>query len=96
MKCNIPRLESWAHFHNVLVGYAYDHEEFKNGQRIITNHYDRTELGIAHCSGGEIWMLGKPGTIHEHYIEQHKVFRPNLKSVFEFARDRINDIRRSV
>lgn len=96
MKSKIPTLERWARFHNVLVGYAYDHEEFKNGQRIITNHYDRTELGIAYCAGGEIWKLGNPGTVDEHYQKQPKKFIPDLKKVFEFSLDRISDIRRSL
>lgn len=94
MKSKIPTLERWARFHNVLVGYAYHHDEIANGQRVITNHYDRTELGIAHCSGNEIWKLGKPGTVDEHYQKQPRRFIPDLKKVFEFSLDKISDIRR--
>lgn len=95
MKSKIPTLDRWARFHNVLVGYAYGHEEYKNGTRVITNFFDRTELGIAYCSGNEVWKLGTPGNVLEHYYDQPKNMIPNLKHTLEAGLDRISDIKRS-
>ncbi len=59
----VPKLERWARLRDVLIGQAYDHPEFENGQRVQTNHVALldTKLGFAKCSGDEMWQLGQPG-----------------------------------
>lgn len=92
----LPRLERWVEFHNVLVGYAHNFDGICNGQRVITNnvkHIDHLS-GIAKCTGDEEWMLGKPGSYAEHSEPQKKGLIPNLKSVFEDSFDKISDIKK--
>ncbi len=61
----IPKLDKWAKFGNTLVGRAYNHPEYENGQRVQTNHVGVLDekLGIAKCSGDEVWQLGQPGSL---------------------------------
>ncbi len=61
----VPKLDKWARFNNVLVGRAFNHPEFENGQRVKTNHVAILDenLGMAKCSGNEIWQLGEPGKL---------------------------------
>ncbi len=61
----IPKLEKWARYHNTLVGRAYNHPDFENGQRVQTNHVAVIDqkFGFAKCSGDEMWQLGQPGTL---------------------------------
>ncbi len=62
----IPRLDKWARYHDTLVGRAFDHPEFENGQRVQTNHVATLDvkIGFAKCSGDEIWQLGSPGSLN--------------------------------
>ena len=61
----VPKLERWARLRDVLVGQAYNHPEFENGQRVHTNHVTVLDerLGFSKCSGNEIWQLGQPGKL---------------------------------
>ncbi len=62
---NPPKLDKWARFNNVLVGRVYNHPQFENGQRIQTNNVGILDekLGMAKCSGNEVWQLGQPGKL---------------------------------
>jgi len=69
MKLKTPILKNWVKFHNVLVGEVYNHSDYKNGQRIVTNNcYDLdVKLKLAKCSGNESWILGKEGNLTDYY-----------------------------
>lgn len=61
----VPKLDKWARLRDVLVGRAYDHPNFENGQRIQTNAIGvlDTKIGFAKCAGDEVWQLGQPGAL---------------------------------
>lgn len=61
----VPKLDKWAKLRDVLVGRAYDHPDFENGQRVHTNRVDdlNVKIGFAKCAGNEMWQLGQPGNL---------------------------------
>ena len=63
MNFNIPTLEKWAVFNDVLIGRTLNHPDFENGKRIRTNKCIKLDkkIGMALCVGNESWQLGEPG-----------------------------------
>jgi hypothetical protein len=61
MKLNIPRLDNWAVFNDVLVGESNNHPTIENKQRVMSNKCIKldTKLGFAFCTDNEVWQLGK-------------------------------------
>lgn len=68
MKFNIPSLNKWAIYRDVLVGEAMNHPDFENRQRVATNKVTKldTKLGMALCVGNEQWQLGEPGKLADY------------------------------
>jgi len=91
-----PTLKNWVQFHNVLVGYSYNHPMFKNGQRVMSNNLKSLDLQnkLAHCTDNEIWQLGHPGSYAEHNISQN--YHLNFKTIFEESLDKISDIKNQI
>lgn len=69
----LPKLEHWVQYHDALVGQAFNHPDFPNDTRVVTNHCHELDLklGIAKCVAGEVWQLGKPG-VYEEYLKPSK------------------------
>ena len=65
MSFTIPKLDKWARYHDCLVGRAFNHPDFENGQRVQTNGgvFVDVKLGFAKCAGNEVWQLGEPGKL---------------------------------
>lgn len=65
MKLNIPTLDKWAVFNDVLVGEAINHPDFEKGQRVMTNKVltGSKKDGWIKCVGDEDWQLGQPGNL---------------------------------
>lgn len=86
----LPTLKNWAVFHDALVGEAYYHPEFTNGQRVVTNHCNKldTKLKVATCVD-EVWILGESGNIEDYTRAKKKQF---LDVFYEETKDKISDI----
>lgn len=76
MKFNIPQLENWDKFNDVLVGEAVGHPDFKDGQRVMTNKIKLLDdkLGFAYCLDSEVWQLGIQAKLSVYEKEKIKRF----------------------
>lgn len=70
MRANIPTLDKWAVYQDVLVGEAVNHPGFEQRQRVATNKCVLLDPknGMAVCVSDEVWQLGRPGKL-EYYID---------------------------
>lgn len=59
----VATLDKWATYRDVLVGEAINHPGFEQHQRVATNKCVSLDkkLGVAYCTGDEVWQLGQPG-----------------------------------
>lgn len=65
MKLNIPTLDKWVKFNDVLVGEAINHPKFEQRQRVRTNKviFMDEKMGMAKCVADEFWQLGEPSVL---------------------------------
>lgn len=74
---NYPVLERWIQFGDCLVGYLFNHREFPDGTRVITQAIRFVDPINFHaeCADGT-YKLGEPGSPEEHnqpLIKKRKV-----------------------
>ena len=72
----IPTLDSWALFHDCLLGEAINHPNFENGQRVKTNKIIKLDkkIGMVMCVANEYWQLGRPSTLAKYIDPKTKRF----------------------
>lgn len=73
---NIPILDRWVKFNDVLLGEAINHPSFEQRQRVKTNKIKTLDekLGMALCLQNEAWQLGKPGKLADYVDPVTKKF----------------------
>jgi hypothetical protein len=76
MKFNIPKLNKWVVYNDVLLGEAINHPQFEQRQRVQTNKVLKMDIksGMAECVPDvgsiekEYWQLGEPGNL-SNYVD---------------------------
>jgi hypothetical protein len=76
MKFNIPTLDKWATYNDILVGEAVNHPQFEQRQRVATNKCIKLDIkmAMAVCVADEVWQLGRPGKLGDYVDPVTKKF----------------------